>query len=61
MMTKDAIVATLEDIVANGDSKSARIQAIKLVLGMKEDEPRAESEFDKIDGLYAVPRRGTNH
>jgi hypothetical protein len=61
MMTKDEIVAALEDIVVNGDSEIARIQAIKLVLGMKEDEPPAEREFDKIDGLDAVPRRGTNH
>jgi hypothetical protein len=59
-------------IAIDGDSEIARIQAIKLLLSMKEEERRvgapgtpievAEREFDDLDRqLYAVKPRMDRH
>lgn len=43
------IVEILESIAIADDSEIARIEAMELLLGVKEEEPSAERAFDGLD------------
>jgi hypothetical protein len=56
------IIEILESSAIHGDSEIARTQAIKLLLGVKEEEPSAGREFDGLDQAAMPSSRGrTGH
>jgi hypothetical protein len=57
-MTRDEIVALLEDIALNSTSEIAKVRAISMLLGLKDEAPPENQfdEFDEVDRKVGVSR-----